>query len=979
MYSQRIILENVDQFEAQEGWRPVYHTLDEVRGFTAYIESLTKMESNSRSSYISLLRPITEKRKQEIKRWIQNEQVLCSLDCNYWETRYAWVCCPAEAPIWMADYTFKPIGEIRIGDEIIGFEKRPIKNKPKATLTSRGRRWTTELDNLTKTKVTAIHRKISPVIKVTMESGKIIRCTPDHLWSSGENDRSLYPWIAARVGKRLRRVVDVYPNDPPDVRLAAWLGGMYDGEGSGAEIAQYRGHNPEVHQKLVDAMKMFGFEQKFRSGKCEKGSEYKGFSDTCVRINGEITGKAKFAAWCKPVRMGSLEKHILQTLRAYRDRIVDIQPDGEEEVFALTTGTGNYVAWGYASKNCDEKGNIYKFQPRLSQKLLDAVIAEFDEKQVSIELLVLKGRQLGVTTWAALKFLRRMLFVPHTQAIMASVQADKSELIGRILDTAYNRCPWWLVPRRLPKRAFENGSVLSIQSGMQATGLAQGWTPSCVHVSELADIPNPQKTIEEGLLRATHSSRNLFMVLEGTGGGNIGWLADSWKSAKEDWPKGQSRLCPIFVPWPMAPDIYPEPDWIRKFPPDGAFDPRDEATRKHVARCESYIRNTPYLAKVAGRNWKMPIEQQWFWQFNYKQACKNHTQKIWLAQMPADDYEALTGVHDTVFEPEVIDEVENRVYEIMTKSSGDAKVRRVPLEAYAITGHSIDATFEPDDAIIDGDKEIIPITWKSYRGDRYEWELVPLLPLNEATERDTFDKLLVYEPPRSGFDYACGVDTADGLDKEDEERACASISKVGTGIDYDEQACEITSRRMNPAQMVPFVACMAAWYGQKAKDWRGVKFAIEQIRGPGDTCQNQLKIMGFNYHHVPRRYDSKKVKDDSKHKQGWYSTTWSVPILMTRFVEAVNGGWYIPKSRWLIEELKTLERHITGSKSKMEHRSGQFDDRVRAAAQSYFTTHDLDDLAERAQKRYAIPQRKKRDQEPAMCASNVFSVGDWND
>jgi len=171
---------------------------------------------------------------------------------------------------------------------------------------------------------------------------------------------------------------------------------------------------------------------------------------------------------------------------------------------------------------------------------------------------------------------------------------------------------------------------------------------------------------------------------------------------------------------------------------------------------------------------------------------------------------------------------------------------------------------------------------------------------------------------------------------------------------------------------------MAAWYGEKAKDARGVKFCVEQIGRPGDTCQHQLKLMGFHWHHVPRRYDSKKVKDNSTKKQGWFSNVWSVPILMTRFTEAVNGGWYRPASKWLIEELKTLERHAAaGRMSKMEHRSGQHDDRVRAAAQSFFTAHDFDVLAERAQKRYALPDEKIPPINTAVCSMNMMAVGKW--
>jgi hypothetical protein len=51
---------------------------------------------------------------------------------------------------------------------------------------------------------------------------------------------------------------------------------------------------------------------------------------------------------------------------------------------------------------CDEKARYFKFTNRKSQEVFDNVIAE-DDAQVAIELLVLKARQLGITTKTALK------------------------------------------------------------------------------------------------------------------------------------------------------------------------------------------------------------------------------------------------------------------------------------------------------------------------------------------------------------------------------------------------------------------------------------------------------------------------------------------------------------------------------------------------------------------------------------------------
>src|SRR5208282_4859080 len=194
------------------------------------------------------------------------------------------------------------------------------------------------------------------------------------------------------------------------------------------------------------------------------------------------------------------------------------------------------------------------------------------------------------------------------------------------------------------------------------------------------------------------------------------------------------------------------------------------------------------------------------------------------------------------------------------------------------------------------------------------------------------------------------------LGNDDEDRCVISGTRNMGDEKCDVQVFEFASIRMNPPQTVGFAACLSAWYSQKTKDPRGVKFCIEQRTRSGDDCQFQLKFMGFTFHHIPTRYDSKHVKENEGHKQGWWSFDWSVAMLMNRFTDAINGSWYKPKSPFLIRELGSLERKVAkAGKSKMEHQAGKHDDRVRAAAQSYFTRHAFDVLAERSQKRYTPP------------------------
>jgi hypothetical protein len=1003
MYSQKIINNSLEFFEQENGWLPVYHSYGEVLEFTKYVDSLIKIESNSKSSYINLVKKISASRQVEIRRWIQNEQALCSMDNNYWTKNYAWVadekgqifkfsprksqqvfdsviagfdedqvsieilCLDPETKVLTADLHWVRLDDIKVGDEIVAvdegetLEQRKLKHAASYQAKKNGTyepRVKGQKKNLSERKMrtTIVEAKwdtFGAAVEILFEDGRKIVCSPNHKFLSKARGGVEPTWYEARdlgVGSEVRSITKPW-NEP--AYEDGWFGGFIDGEGCmskhsepGTDVCVAQRFNVAL-DRARDYLKKRGYayreEVDTRSvtpnGKQGKDPVAKlsvSRSDELFRLMGQ-TRPSRFInrRWWEGKCLPGKRSAATNTWA----KIISVRIIPDQRLIDIQTSTGTFIAEGLVTHNC------------------------------------LKGRQVGITTCVALKFIHRMLFIPHTQAVMASVQRDKSDLIERMLNTAYTRCPWWLVPRRLPKKSFDNGSILSIQSGMQATGIAQGWTPQLIHISEVSLIPNPKETIEEGLLPATHSSKNLFMVFEGTGSGNVGWFPDYWRDSKKKWPLNQSRMCPIFISWPLATDLYPQEDWLRKFPvPGGFLNNRLDATKKHIARCESYIRNTPYLSRIVGKDYQMPVEQQHFWEFEYRQAKEKHTLQKFAARMPADDFEALTGIHDSVFDIEVLAELEENIYNVITVGDNEIKERRLPVQAYAIVGHDVDECFHPDPDSLDRTKESIKVEWKSFRGNEYEWTLIPLKDQDETFETNTMDRLMVYDPPQRGYYYAMGVDTADGLGKEDEDRAVLSITNNRFNGESDQQCAEFTTNKVNSAQIVAFAACIGAWYGKGSPDGRGMKYAIEQIRGPGDTCQHQLKMMGFNNHHKPRRYDGKKIKENPGSKEGWYSNGWSVPMLMSRFQEAVNGGWYSPKSKWLIEELRTLERHETGGKSKMEHRSGQHDDRVRAAAVSYFTAHDFDILTERAQKRSAPPAKREKPKGPG--SANQMSVSD---
>lgn len=294
----------------------------------------------------------------------------------------------------------------------------------------------------------------------------------------------------------------------------------------------------------------------------------------------------------------------------------------------------------------NETGEIVKFKNRRSQEVLDAIFAETEEEEKSTELLLLGARQTGVVTKIALKFLHRLLFIPHTQALIASPNPNSRRLTAKAMDITYSQCPWWLVPRKTPKNAIENGSDF-VQSGMRARGTPRGWTPTCILLDDVDYVSQPTITIEENLLRSVLSSRNLFLILHGSLHSKIGWLANTYRKAKEYWPKGQSRFHPIFIPWAICSDIYPSQQWIEKHPRPADWIPMPE-TVDHVARCQNFVQKTSYLSRVTGSNWTMPPEQQWFWEFGYKAAQAEDCLPQYLEQMVADDEELLDEGSDDI-------------------------------------------------------------------------------------------------------------------------------------------------------------------------------------------------------------------------------------------------------------------------------------------------------------------------------------------
>ena len=472
----------------------------------------------------------------------------------------------------------------------------------------------------------------------------------------------------------------------------------------------------------------------------------------------------------------------------------------------------------------------------------------------------------------------------------------------------------------------------------------------CVKNSELADYDNPVKTIEEGIFPAAHYTPALFFVMEGTGSTASPWQKEKWNEYKTNWGKG-GRFRTLFIPPACASDIYPTQDWLRGNPIPESWNPPVEVLRMK-RRCELFVRSTDYLEKYLGASWEMPIEYMWFWWLGWRDAMQSHSEKTFLAMNAVTDVDAFQSKFDPVFSDETITLVTTE--------------RERNYKPYAVTGRTIivgrdNKPYMPPEHEIDYSAERIPLRWEANDGNVYTWELIPLKPFDDSTDEACFNKLLVFKEPQDGKNWSEGIDTAQGLSLPNEDRSSCTVLCNEYGRERDTQAASFTSLDVNPAQMSRISAAIAVYYTTDGSgeltcaNPMGMRFIIEQIRKSGDECLNQLKLMGFYNHHVMHFYDDKgTINPDKGRKEGWRTVEWSRDILLSKFVNYVNMGWFKPNDPILIRQLKTFIRRKSGEdKAKMIHEVGQHDDNIFSNAMALLTAHDIEIEASRITKCYS--------------------------
>lgn len=474
---------------------------------------------------------------------------------------------------------------------------------------------------------------------------------------------------------------------------------------------------------------------------------------------------------------------------------------------------------------------------------------------------------------------------------------------------------WKVVPQGLALRVSTNSEGWAEDFyDLEVGHDSHTFLTSCglVHNSELASFEDPENLVEAGLMPAIHEDQSTLFILESTAEGPFGWWYKKWGLSKSGFWEGRAKLCPVFLPWFTRPDIYPTKTWLRQHSIGMENWIPLPVTIKHAERARNNVRASDYLRKRFPENWEMTREQMFFWEISREEAREQGILDVFQREFCADDLEAFTSSGHSVFDVDTISSYNEHTQEPKIVFGFRAADHVIP-PRLQIQHTEVDSSRKPIDM---GRYQLVPSKWNGWDHTNVE------------------GKLLVFEWPEDNEEYGLGVDTADGIGQD---RSVVEVLRKGSITRNDAQVAELASPYINAMDLAPICHAIGLLYqnGQP----RQPRMVIE-VKGNGELTQLELLKMGWSSFHKWVRYDRKKIDSIKATRLGWFTTSWSRPMLIDKLVKALRDGTIDINSREFVREMATLHRDWDQQDARAEDEA--HDDRFMALGFVYFSLHILE-------------------------------------
>jgi len=256
------------------------------------------------------------------------------------------------------------------------------------------------------------------------------------------------------------------------------------------------------------------------------------------------------------------------------------------------------------------KFDLYPFQ--------ESALTDLNEHRFNI---ILKSRQMGISTLMAGIILHRMIFLEDQNILVIATKANTAKNLITKVKTMYKEMPSWLQPKTVEDNkmsiAFKNGSIAKAVGSSPDAGRSEAL--SLLVIDEAAFI----RGIDEiwSAARSTLSTGGDCVLLSTPNGeGNL--FHTLWKGAIEQ----ENSFNPIFLPWQYHPERSQE--WRDEQTGDlGDKKARQECDGSFLASGETVL-DLDRLKEYEEETIIDPID-------------KRYDNKLWLWKLPNPEYSYL--------------------------------------------------------------------------------------------------------------------------------------------------------------------------------------------------------------------------------------------------------------------------------------------------------------------------------------------------
>ena len=205
----------------------------------------------------------------------------------------------------------------------------------------------------------------------------------------------------------------------------------------------------------------------------------------------------------------------------------------------------------------DEEGSLCRFELNEAQEIVYAEIKKLQAAGQGVKLLILKGRQQGMSTLCQMLIAHRMFTQPGVRCLTVGHNlAAVHDLYGKF-DRAMRMMPDFLRPDTEPggergrrmKLADPFRSSYRADSAHDPEGVGRGMTIQVAHLTEIPQWSKPEETMQAVLATIPDTPQTMILV-ETTAKGANGWFYEAWMAAQRKIARGEEpEFVPVFVPW----------------------------------------------------------------------------------------------------------------------------------------------------------------------------------------------------------------------------------------------------------------------------------------------------------------------------------------------------------------------------------------------------------------------------------------------